>query len=77
MDKSRFSPISYISFNVLQCIGMAENHTNIVVRLEKSTLGDLGVIENMKKQWKHKSLSKKTTIEVQLVFCGPLVVLIS
>ncbi len=56
---------------------MAENHTNIVVRLEKSTLGDLGVIENMKKQWKHKSLSKKTTIEVQLVFYGPLVVLIS
>jgi len=41
------------------------------------TLRDLGVIDNMKKQWKHKSLSKKTTIQVQLVFYGPLVAIIS
>lgn len=56
---------------------MAKNHTNVVMCLEKSTLGDLRVVENMKKQWKHKSLTKKTTIEVQFVFYGPLVVMIS
>ncbi len=67
----------YFFFNVLQCIGKVENCTNVVMYMEKSKLGDLGVVENMKKQWKHKSLSRKTTIEVQLVFYGPLVALIS
>ncbi len=47
------------------------------MRLEMLTLRDLGVIDNMKKQWKHKSLNKKTTIQVQLVFYGPLVAIIS
>ncbi len=63
--------------NVMQCIGKAENHTNGVMRMEKSTLSDLGVVKNIKKKWKCKSPSKKTTIEVQLVCYAPLVVLIS
>jgi hypothetical protein len=62
----------YISFNVLKCIGKVEKQTNIVMHLDKSTLDDLKVVKNNKKQQKRKSPSKKIAIEVQLVFIGHL-----
>jgi hypothetical protein len=39
----------YISFNVLKCIGKVKKQTNIVMRLDKSTLDDLNVVKNKKK----------------------------
>ncbi len=82
MDKNRYSWIT-LCCNIIYFFQCSTMHWEGWKSYQCSrALGKVNitwprVVENMKKQWKHKSLSKKTTIEVQLVFYGPLVVLIS